>query len=151
MPLHCTYTGMYITCAYTHIVQVVVRLWESCTRCTDNCHFSRSLTLSCSLLWAYPPSLPSHHLDILCYEMWVFQIWVAKQQTTNALHIHTHTRVRTLLRQVKACKRENLYKLKVNDIHCRFGAGRVVNHVTGNSPEQKNLLRYGRWCGFFYW
>ena len=53
-----------------------------------------------------------------------------------------------LLRQVKACKRENLYKLKVNDIHCRFGVGRVVNHMTGNSPEQKfNALRH--WCVFF--
>ena len=53
-----------------------------------------------------------------------------------------------VFRQVKACKRENLYKLKVNDIHCRFGAGRVVNHVTGNSPEQK-FIALRRWCGFF--
>ena len=61
-PLHaCLYTVrtqcMYIKCAYTHIVQVVVRLWESCTSTLGT---KAIMGVVCKLLAYYYSSWPSH-------------------------------------------------------------------------------------------
>ena len=62
---------------YTHAHRAVVRSWESGMRCVVECHFTEVQQLFCGL--------PSNQLEI-----WVYQIWATKQQTTNT-HTHTHT------------------------------------------------------------
>ena len=63
------------------------------------CHISHSLTtyfvgcLSCSLLQAHPPKLPSDHLDNLCYDIWFLQIGLPSTRIHVHVHWCTHTHI----------------------------------------------------------
>ena len=74
------------TCTHTHLI--VTRPWESSMRCMVECHFPTVWQLFCSVCCG--PTRPGY--IIINKEMWVFEIGVAKQQTTNTC-MHTHTYV----------------------------------------------------------